>query len=351
MPSYYEIADLIKSVLYSDKKRRISNIMPTLLRSYPFANRIVRESTMKEEGGKDIRFNVNVAGASPAQNYTAFQVVQREVGDHQMQGTMQLRGTMTSFSFDTLEEVFNKGDKQIINHIDNREENAMVSLIEKVEAQGWDAAPYAQRDTRPQGLLYWLPYCASEGFVGTYPTNYTDIAGLSPVTYTGWKSYGNVYVGVTQDDLIRKTRRALSETKFMRPVNPSHVDDYSTGYKFNLYCNLDTSMECEDLARAQNDNHGADLDSYNGRAMIRGIPFTEVPYLGSTSFGDAARDPVIGANWGLFKNHYLEKYWMKRMVAPQNNAQPLVVDVDIWCQNQLVCYDRHQGGFNIAKAA
>lgn len=350
MPSYYEIADLVTFTLKADKKKKISNIDKNLLRSYPFANKTSRQSVVVEEGGTDIRFDLNVDMGSAADNFTAFQVFTRTVGDHGKQGTMQLRGTHASYSFDEREEAFNKGEHQIVDHIRNRKQNALIQLNAKIEAQGWGNAAYADRNLVPQGLLYHLPYVASTGtsdqFLGTYPTSYTDWSGVdvSVAPYLGAKSYGDVYTAVTFDDLILKIRMALSETDFMAPINPMIIDDYDTGTNWMLYCNLTTELQLEDLCKTQNDNHGPDLDSYNGRAMIRRIPITEVPYLKANT-----RNPVFGVNWGVTKNHV--RWWMKDRQAPRSSDQPLAVTFDIFCEHQLVMYDRRKGGFNISKAA
>ena len=345
--TYYEIADLATAVLFSDKRKKMANIDPNLLRSYPYCNKIVRQSVVKEQGGKDVRINVNVAGAAAADNFGPFQTFTRTVGDHAKQMTAQLRGTHTQFSFDILEEEFNSGDEHtIFDHVTNREQQAMIALTAKIEAQGWGNATYGDEVT-PQGMLYHFPYCSGDGgFVGTIPTSYTDYQGLSTTTYSGLKSYGGAYAGVTFADLILKIRTALSKTKFLAPINPMLIDDYSTGYQFALYANLDTIIELEDLAKTQNEDLGDDLDSMNGRVMLRRIPFTEVPTL-----SDYTRDPIFGVNWGQMKHHVLRNWWMKKQKAPMDNNQPLVVSFDIFCEHQLVGYNRREAGFNFSKAA
>lgn len=336
---------MVTATLFNDQKKRASNIDANLLRSYPYANRIVRASQVKEQGGKDIRFDASRGGTTHASSIGSFAVIERTVGDFLIQGTMQMRIDHSYFSFDVMEEEFNRGEYEIMNHIDNREQQAMIDMVKKIEQDGWGNATYGDNLT-PQGLLYWLPYCASAGFVGTYPESYTSVAGINPNTHTGWKSYGDVYVAVTDADLILKVRTALSETDFKAPLSSMKVKDYSTGSKYAIYGNLDTELEMENLLKQQNDNQGSDLDRYNGKVMLRGIPFEEVPFLRSNT-----RDPILGVNWGVTKNYVKSGWWNKRIMGKPSSNQPLVVNVDLFCVHQLVMFDRRTGGFNISKAA
>ena len=344
--NYYDIADLTTSILFDDKKDGIVNIDSTLLRGYPAVDKCMRGSVYRQQDGKDHRWPVNVEMGSEAVSFGPFAILDRPRGDSIKQASMQLRGTTRSFSFDILEEVFNRGKASIINHVKVQENNAKIRMIQRKEELFWSNAAYANREVDAQGILYWLPYCASEGFVGTYPTSYTDVAGIDPGTYEGWKSYGNVYVDPSPDDLILKTRTALSKTKFVPPKDANEMDNLDSGYSFGMYANLDTVLALEDEAKNQNDNAGTDLDYYHNKVMIRKIPITEVPTLDSN-----ARDPLIGINWGYTKNHTLEGWWFKRKLAPAKSDQPLVVTYDFFSLHQLICYNRREGGFNIAKAA
>lgn len=350
MASYYDVQDLMTAVLFNDKKKRVSNISPTLLRNYPFARRVVKKSMVKEQGGKDIRFDVNVAGNTSARGFGAFHTVVRGVGDSLQQGTMRLRNIRADFSFDVLEEVFNQGEYQIINHIDNREQNAMIALTQLIETGGWGfvAAPGTE-DEVPQGFLYWLPYTSTDGFTGTYPTAvpaYTTVGGLNPSTYSGWKSYGATWAAVTEGDLILKLRNAFSKTNFEPPLDTMIVGDYNTGNQYGIYLGLDTLLAMEDLARTQNDNVGLDLDPMSGRAMFRRTPLTEVSTLTATT-----RATILGVNWGDFHNNVLTGWWMKRMRVAQNASQPLTVSIDLYCVYQLTCFNRRTAGFNVSKAS
>lgn len=344
MATYNEVNDLVTATLFNDQKKRASNIDPTLLRNYPAARRLVKKSQVKEQGGKEIRFNVNVTGSNAAQSFGAFHTTTRTVSDHLKQGSMQLKNDKTDFSFDILEEEFNQGAYEIIDHIENREQQAMISLTKKIESDFWSFAASTDNLT-PQGILYWLPYCSSAGFVGTAPSGYSTVAGIDYSVYTGWKSYGDQYVAVSEDDACLKMRTAFSKVDFEPPLDTMIVGDYNLGNQYGVYMNLSTIQQFENRAKDQNENLGPDVDSMNGRVMFRRTPLTQVAALDSNT-----RDPIIGINWGQLRNYVMSGWWMKRMKNPPASHQPLVVSVDVYCIHQTVMLDRRTGGFNISKA-
>ncbi len=349
--NYYELADIVTGTLFNERKKKIVNIDPTLLRDYPAANRLVRKNLVREQGGLDHRWRVNVVGNTGATHFGAWHTAVRTQGDHLKTASMQLRGTKNSFSFDALEPEFNGGEYEVVDVIKNREHQAKIGLTAQIETDSWSYVNQADEET-PQGMLYWLPYCSGTGgFVGTGSgDNTTSVAGLNPATYTGWKSWGAAYVAVTYDDLILKMRNAYIDTNFKAPINPMLVMD-GIGHSWAIYVNKDTILEFEDKARDQNENLGPDVASMMGRAMFGRIPLEEVPTLGTTLQSFSTRSPVFGVNWGAIENRVRKNWWMKEDKVSQDPDQPLTVSYDIYCFNQMVMLDRRRGGFNIAKAA
>ena len=72
MADYYSIYDLAYTTLFNDPKGMAANIDPTLLRSYPAANRLVKKQVVKEQSGLDYRWPVNLQGSSSATTFGAF---------------------------------------------------------------------------------------------------------------------------------------------------------------------------------------------------------------------------------------------------------------------------------------
>lgn len=349
--TYYELADLVSATLFADMKGKITNLDPTLLRSYPWANRMVKKNIVQMTGGLDARWRVNVTGNSSASHFSAYQTYNRSVNDHLKTAQMQLRGTHVDYSFDVLEPEFNSGEYEVVDVIKNRQQQAKISMTKQIEADGWGYA-LVDDDVTPQGILYWLPYTSTtatdtnKGFTGTVPSGHTTIAGLNPSTYTGWKSQGDVYAAVTDGDLILKMRNSSARILYQAPLKSMLISDFSTGLQYGIYMNLQTLTEVEDLGKAQNDDIGYDLASFAGRMLFKGTPIEEVPTL-----EDNSRDPVICINWGVMQNHVKRGWWMKEAKAPGRSDQPTAVTYDMWCMNQPIMLDRRTGGYNISKAA
>lgn len=351
--TYEQLADLATATLYNDEKKKIVNIDASLLRNYPAANRLVRKNVVKEQGGLDHRWRVNVTGNSSATHFGPFHTVDRTVGDHLKTASMVLKNTRADFSYDALEPEFNGGEYEVVDVIKNREQQAKIALTAQIEQDSWGFAASTD-DATPQGLLYWFPQSTTalsttggSNFNGTGCTGYTtNVAGLSPSTYTGWKSWATAYVNVTDDDLFLAMRNAFIDTKFQAPINPMLVMD-GVDHQWALYVNKTTILQFENQCKLQNDNIGNDLSYFSGRAMFGRIPLEEVPTLGTTFNTFATRNPVFGINWGAIENHVRKNWWMKTERVAQNPDQPLTVSFDIYCCNQIIVRDRRQGGFHI----
>lgn len=342
--TYNQLNDLVTATLFRDEKKKATNIDPLLLRRYPAARRLLMKNQVVEHGGKKIRFNVNKEGGNAVEAFGAFHIAEYDVGDHLGQGEMEMKGIRGHFAFDILEEEFNSGEWEILNHIRNREQNCKIELTKDIESRFWSFADTSS-PLEPQGILYYLPYCATEGFTGTVSGSHTTVANINPTTDTGWKSYGAPYAAVTQGDLIQKARTAYEKVGFEAPLDAMLIKDYNTGNQFGIYAPYSVTQAMEDELRLQNDSLGNDVAAMDGRAVFRNIPITTVPSLDSNT-----REPFIGVNWGVIKNYVKRNWWMKLMRVNSAN-QPLVVGVNIFCVYQLIAFSRRELGWNIALAA
>lgn len=345
--SVYDIRDMITATLFKDKKKgRIANIDPNLLRNHVAMRRLLKENKTIEQGGKAIRFDVNVAGDDDAADYVlAYQVEQVGVADFIAEGTDQCRMLRTKFGFDETEEIFNKGEYAIVKHIRNREQNAKIAGVKKAEQTFWGETAYALRGKKPNGILNLLPYCATTGFVGTYATSYTDVHGIDPTVNTGWKSYGGPYNAVTQDGLIADMKLGWARIHFEAPLDTMLLQDYKEGNQIGIYAGLDVTQDFDSQLRLQNDSLGKDVAWEDGAAMFKNTPITNAAALDNN-----ARKPVIGINWGLLDHHVQEGWWWKPYVQ-RSASQPLVVNTFLYTCHQLITTNRRELGFNFALAA
>lgn len=342
----FQIQDMLTATLFDDSTGKISNIDPNLLRNHVAVRRLLDPAKVMEEGGKEVRFDLNFRGEDGAAEYVSVYKVE-EVGasDYIIQGSEQCRMVRSKYTFDETEEIFNRGKYAIVLHVKNRRQNARIALVKKVETQFWGETAFANRGIQANGILNLLPYCATEGFVGTYASGYSNVHGVDPTTYTGWKSYGGPYLNITQTDLIIKMRTAWSKIHFEAPLDAMLIPDYKMGDRMGLYMNLVTVQNFENQLRLQNDSLGDDVAWESGRAKFKMTPLTDVAALDSNT-----RNPVIGINWGLLRHWVQSGWWFKPKIQQAAN-QPLVVNTFEYICHQIGTENRRELGFNFALAA
>lgn len=342
----FQIIDMLTATLFDDSTGKISNIDPNLLRNHVAMRRLLDPAKVTEEGGKAVRFDLNVRGEDGAAEWVGvFKTEQATASDYIVQGTEELRFCRDIYTFDKTEEVFNRGKYAIVKHVQNRRQNAQISLIKKGETTFWGETAFAQRGLQANGILNLLPYCATEGFVGTYASGYSNVHGVDPLVYTGWKSYGGPYLNITQSDLIYKMRTAWSRIHFESPLDTMLIPDYKQGDRMGLYMNLLTVQQFENQLRLQNDSLGDDVAWESGRAKFKMTPLTDVAALDSNT-----RNPIIGINWGLLRNWVQQGWWFRPEVMAAANQPLVVLALEYICMN-IGTENRRELGFNFALAA
>lgn len=339
------IQDIVTATLLDEKGGKISDITPSRLVNYVACRRLLMPDTQTEQGGKAIRFDLNVAYGNEAQWVGPYQTMTVPVGDSIKQGKDEMRYIAAFFGMDQMEETWNQGKYAIIDVIKNREQNCRIRLVEKIENQFWGETAYANRDMQMNGVLNLLPYCATTGFVGTYASGYAGVHDVDPTVYSGWKSYGGVYVDISQLDLIAKMKTAWTQTHFEAPLDTMLIPDYQQGDKFGLYMNQTTRDQFDSQLRLQNDSLGDDVAWEHERGKFKGIPFTYTAALDSNT-----RNVIFGMNWG-YLTVYKMKGWWYHPIVQQGAMQPTVVNTFIYSALQLITPDRRQLGFNFALAA
>jgi hypothetical protein len=234
----------------------------------------------------------------------------------------------------------NSGKRQLLNMVKLARTDAMMSLAELMEQNGWTGPASTSDKLSPWGITHWIVKNASEGFYGGDPSGFTDCGGIDSDTYARWKNWSGTYGAVTKEDLIRKMRKATYKTDFKMPVP---VTDYSTGSKRGIYTTYEVLAAMEEILEAQNDNLGSDLASKDGMVMFRKTPVTAVPYLDAND----STNPVYGINWGDMKIVFLSGMYMhesKPIQCPnKHNVRVIYTDLmyNFICRNrrsQFVLY-------------
>jgi hypothetical protein len=247
------------------------------------------------------------------------------------------RHAQTTWGFIFQETLQNRGEALIFNVVKPRRADAMISLVEELESKAW-AAPTSSTDkTNPYGIPYWIVKNATTGFNGSYPSGFTDVAGISLTTTPNFKNYTGQYVTVSKADLIKKLRTAKRKCNFKSPVD---IEDYrgGKGERYRLYTTESVFSTFEDVGESQNENLGRDIASVNGFDLsFRGHPIRWVPALDTDT-----QNPVYGVDHSTFmpvclKGDYLRESDAKP-VPFQHNCYAIFVDLTY----NYLCFDRRR---------
>ena len=204
----------------------------------------------------------------------------------------------------------------------------MISLVEHVEDQFFAAAPASTDETEVHGLKYWVVSNSGStpGFNGGAASGNSDVAGLSPTTYSRWKNYTGIYTTVSKGDLVRKMRLAYKRIRFKSPVS---IPDYRTGKgdRYRIYMNEPTLTSWETLAENQNENLGKDLAPYDGNTVFKRNPIIWVPKLDDST---SPTNPVYMLDWSYIQPVFLSGDYLheEKPAKKGDSHNTLVVHVD-----------------------
>lgn len=306
----------------------------TDLQEHVAMDQIVNEpEAMKKFGsGTGLQWNVMVGHNQSAVNVGLYDVVRPNQIDTMVQAQVDWRYSRFHYAVDQREVAMNRTPRRIVDLVKERRIAALVSWAEKMEQNFW-RFPAASDTETPLGLPYWVTKNATAGFNGGIPTGYSSVGNLSPTTYPRWNNYTFPFTQVSEDDFMPAVRTAMDQTNWKPAVGgiPSTVK----GNKRRLFTNLTVKQKLEDLTKAQNDNVGPDLARYDGGVMIRKTPVEYVPFLNADS-----TNPFYGIHFGAFKIGYMADQWMKQIVIPQLDSQPMVSMTTWYCMYNFLCYNR-----------
>jgi hypothetical protein len=205
----------------------------------------------------------------------------------------------------------------------------------------------AEEMRKPLGVPYWIVRNATKGFNGGVPvgSNFTTVAGLSPVTYPAWRNFTGSYKVADKHDLVRLMREGHVKCDFRQPV-----DQPSPGReppRYIIATVYDLIQKLEEILETQNTNLGNDLAAKDGDLMFRRTPVTWVPFLdanhdptGADANNPLGKNPVYGIDRGQFRLVFKTGSFMKRskpIIAP-NQHSVRHIHWDSWTQFQ--CFNR-----------
>lgn len=302
-----QLGDLVNTTLRDLGKPRFTEIATDLQRHTAMRN-LLRKNRVELQSGYGVQWDVKVAqsGASAAVGLGASDSV--NIVDTMVQATADWRNVTTNYAIIGQEISMNSEPSRIVNLVQSRRIDAMISLAELMEAFFWGPPVASNDNLTPWGINTWIVKNASEGFFGGAPTGYTTI-GLNPTTYPRWNNWTYQYVSVSRDDLIRHWRKAATFTDFQPPVDG--IPTFNTGDQYGFYTNYGVIGPLEEALEGQNDNLGNDIASKDGMTLFRRVPVSWVPKLEADT-----TNPVYGVNWGWFKSYILRGWWLRETHVP-----------------------------------
>ena len=330
-------ADLIDlgNVTLKELGRMKFNQIATRLQNYEIMGRMLKEDKQQFEGSTGLQRTLLIDHSGAAKMVGQFQQDTVNVTDQTVLMSIPWRHATTNYAYERREMLMNKGAAKIVDLIKIRRADAMISLAELMEAQGWSKPADSNDKVNAFGVKYWVVKNLTAGFNGGNPAGFTAGAGnIDSSAVTRWANYTDGYTSVTKPDLIDKMRTAARKIMFKSPVS---IEDFrkGAGDTFRIYVNEPTIKAMESVGEQQNENLGRDIAAYDGTITFRKNPITWVPKLDADS-----DNPVYMLNFGWMNPVFLEGDYMRESspMVPSYQHNVFVIHVDLtW---NLICTNR-----------
>lgn len=339
-----DIADLLATTQRDLGKLNWTDIS-TNLQQFVALPQLLDKNKVGFDGGTGTQWNVMVQNSGAARMTGLFQVDDVNVADVMKQAYAPWRHVTTNWAVERREVNINSSPWRIVDLVKVRRADAMVSLAELYETQFWGAAASAT-DSNIWGCGVYVVYdnSATAGvgaFTSSLATGFSDVAGLSPTTYTRWRNWSGKYATIdttnASTNLVTMMREAAYKTGFMS-LPAAGIPQYGgNSQQKGYYTNYNVIKSLEWVLTQQNDNLGNDVASRDGKVLFRGTPVTWVPYLDLCN-----QDPVYGLDWNTFQPCFLEgEYMYETQVKPVANQHTTYAS-HIDCSTNIRCTDRRK---------
>lgn len=315
------------------------------------------------ESGTSIKRNIILDDSGNAIHTRLFAKVPVNVADVQRQITAPWVQARTHYTIERREALRNRTPARYVELLKSRRVDAMVSLANLIERDGWKAPINSSDDLNPRGLPYWLSKIANAdtgtpGFVGkrvvyTDGSTSNDIGGINASTETKWRNYAAEYSAISTTDLLLAMRKAFHAINFQSPIMVKDLKE-GTLSNYRIYMDLTVLSTVEGLAQAQNvgsEKLGPDLDRFHGITAFRRVPLMYAPLLDSDTdaSGGASSAPVYMVNHNMFFPIVLQGDWLRENEpmsdVESNNTFVTIVDNSY----QFFCKNRRTAGAVIHK--
>lgn len=245
------------------------------------------------------------------------------------------RHAVTSWAFIYQETLMNRGRAMVLNVIEPRRADALISMVAELETRAW-TSPSSTTSKNPNGLPYWVVKNATTGFNGGAPTGHTTVGGVSLTDSPNFKNYTAQYTNVNRTDLIKKMRTAHRQIRFKSPIS---IRDYRMGRgdRYRIYTTESVLSSLEDEGFAQNENLGRDLAQLDNTMVFRNHPIIWVPEL-----DDDTSNPVYMIDHSSFMPVCLRGDYLRESRADRSPTQHNVFQFFVDLTYNYICVDRRR---------
>ncbi len=274
------------------------------LQEYPALDQLMRKgrALIEEGGGTSVEVPIVLSTTNRARAVALDDPDEVQLGHTSKFINVPWRHSKTDYGYERRLLLMNSTSEERIYNWMTQERNAgWLSFYEYLENTFWSLTSVS--DTlNSWGLHNWIVYNSSDGFTGTLPSGYSDVAGIVPASFPKWTNYSFTYTNMSEDDFMTKAWKMKLRTGFKRPTK---IEDYYTGMgdQNQYYVNLDTSLAIAQLAESRNENLGFDIGP-DSRATFGGNPVNWVPAFDgefdAAGTITAAAAPFYQINWKYF---------------------------------------------------
>lgn len=341
MPSPDAILDLAQTSLASlNQTGKKYTQLATLLPKYHMYDAI-KNGSKKIYAGNAIEQRVMYRDAGTARMTSLFATRPFFRQDIFTKVTVPWRNMIWSYFWDTREEVMNRGDAQIIDHIKAQRDAAYISAAKLMETQGFEK-PTDSTDTESLwGYKYWITRAtstASDRFTGGVPSGFSDKGGLSPTTYDEWRNWSAVYSAVNEDDFVKLAKEAMMDTDWESPIDSS-IDGSDRGMVNQILVGKALLLELERHAKQSNDQVGTNLTFAMGKTMIAGNAPKYCRHLDSDT-----QQPAYFINKNTFYFAAKQGHFFIETKPKELPDRPFCQGVDIGLMGNFFCDDLRKNG-------
>lgn len=248
-------------------------MIATDLQKYEVMEKWLRRDRVSIDGGVGVKRNLMARTANTARHVGLAEDDLVTIADLLEQVDVPWRHVDASWAFGRHEVLANRGKELITNVVKPRRIGAMIDIADELEEKAW-ASPAADNKTDPYGITWWLQKSATQGFNGGLPAGFSTMAGIDLDTTPNFKNYTDTYTAMTDLDVGEKMRRAHMYCTWKSPVKSSAMKEMDPDKR--IYCNPETRLAFDRIARSQNDNLGLDIAVMYGQSVFKRAPIIEI---------------------------------------------------------------------------